>query len=82
MLPVSKGGWIKLFAGGYTATFTTERGVTCLGSPMAAHCPGHRSTPLTRAQIYPWNLAISVYFSQLLEETWAQLEEPCCELGA
>ena len=37
MLPVSKGGWIKLFADGYTATFTTEWGVMCLGPPMAAH---------------------------------------------
>lgn len=69
MFPVSKGGLIKLFAGGYTATFTTGWGVTCLGPPMAAHQPGYRPTPLTRTQIYPWGLAISVYFGHLLGET-------------
>lgn len=66
---------------GYRAMFITERGVMCLGPRRTAHRPGHRSTPLTRAQIYPWGLAIGVYFGHLLEETWAQLEKPFCELG-
>ena len=62
MLPVSKRGWIKQFADSYTATYTTEQGVTCLGPPTAVHRPGHRSTPLTTAQISHWDLSISVFF--------------------
>jgi len=82
MLPVSKRGWIKQFADSYTATYTTEQGVTCLGPPTAVHRPGHRSTPLTTAQISHWDLSIGVFFGHLLEETWHQLEKLCCKLGA
>lgn len=82
MLPVSKAGWIKLFVDGYTATFTRETGVTSLGPPMAAEQPGHRYTPLTIAQIYLWGLTTTCLFCHLLEETWAKLEKPCCDLGA